>query len=204
MSESRAADSTGARGYLDLVHHHPGRLRVRADAFRDDAELAGVIRAALEGMPGILRVAHNAQTGSLLVEYEAGHAEPDAIVERIAEAAGLVSPFDPSRMTAPRGPAHRLIDGVRGLNDVAREISGGQADLRVAVPATLAGLAAASFVFDKNPPRWPRWDNLLYWSYQIFMQLHAREIASANDSSVAVPAVPVAPMSTPAPEPSEP
>jgi hypothetical protein len=196
MSESRANE---ARGYLDLVHHHPGRLRVRADAFRENAELAAAIRASLEALPGITRVVHNVQTGSLLIEYEAGHAEPDAIVERIAEAANLVSPFDPSRMLAPRGPARSLIDGVRGLNDVAKEISGGQADLRIAVPTALAGLAAASFVFDKNPPRWPRWDNLLYWSYQIFMQLHAREIASANDSSVAVPAVP---MSTP--EPSEP
>jgi hypothetical protein len=39
----------------------------------------------------------------------------------------------------------------------------------------MAALAAYSFVFHPDA-RLPRWDNLLYWSYNIFSQLHRREI----------------------------
>jgi len=53
-------------------------------------------------------------------------------------------------------------------------VTGGRADLRGIVPAALAGLAIYSFIEEKN--RMPRWDNLLYWGFNIFTLLHRREI----------------------------
>jgi hypothetical protein len=161
---------------LELVHHHPGRLRVRAAVLRDDAELAERITQALEGMPGIARVTHNARTGSVLVEYEPGLVEPDAIAEQIAKTAQLISPFDPRAAKPVFRPAGALIEGTRELNAIAEELTGGRVDLRSLVPAALAGAAAYSFAFGKGP-RLPRWDNLLWWSYSVFHSLHAREIA---------------------------
>jgi hypothetical protein len=160
---------------LELVHHHPGRLRVRAEVLRDDAELAGRVTRALDGMPGISRVTHSARTGSLLVEYEPGLVEPDAIAERIAHTAQLISPFDPRAAKPIFRPASALIDGTRELNAIAQELTGGRADLRSIVPAALAGVAAYSFAFGKGH-RLPRWDNLLWWSYSVFASLHARDM----------------------------
>jgi hypothetical protein len=171
------------------VHHHPGRLRLRADALRagsdeaaDDAgALAMRIRDGLEAMPGVARITHNARTGSLLIEYEPGHAEPDAIVARVAELADLVSPFDPAAHTWRRTSAAEVtIEATRELNAIVYELTGWRADLRTLAPAALAALSAYSFAFNKEP-RLPRWDNLLYWSYNIFSALHQREIQKLKE-----------------------
>ena len=152
---------------------------MRAEVLRDDGDLVTGIIEALEGVPGVVRVTHNAKTGSLLVEYEPGHVEPDAIAERIAKAAHLISPFDPRAARPIFRPASALIDGTRELNAIANEITGGRVDLRSVFPAALAGAAAYSFAFGKGP-RLPRWDNLLWWSYSVFASLHARDIARSG------------------------
>jgi hypothetical protein len=171
---------------LELVHHHPGRLRVRAPALRDNPDLAARITSALEGMPGIARVTYTARTGSVLVEYEPGLALPDAIADRIADTAELISPFDPRAAKPVFRPASALIEGTRELNAVAEELTGGHVDLRALVPAALAGAAAYSFAFGKGP-RLPRWDNLLWWSYSVFHSLHAREIAGGARAPASEP-----------------
>ena len=208
-----------ARDALELVHHHPGRIRVRAEALRvhgksggngrknghdhgqghghaesredahedeeaDDVRaLAARIQAGMEAMPGISRLAHNARTGSLLVEYEPGLCEPDAIITRIAQIAGLLSPFDPRvKNLTPPSPAQAAISATRELNAVVYELTGWRTDLRFIAPAALAALSAYSFAFNKREPRLPRWDNLLYWSYNIFSALHQREIVRAGST----------------------
>ena len=175
--------STGASAYapreaLSLVHHHPGRLRVRADAFRRregaDPDAVGRARAALDALPGIAQVSHNGRTGSLLVEYEPGLVQPEVILRRITAAANLDMPSDDP---SPRGrePALVAIDTAREINDLVAELAGYRTDLRGLVPAGMAAMAVYSFAFHKDA-RLPRWDNLLYWSYNIFSQLHRREI----------------------------
>src|SRR5208337_3687712 len=105
-----------------------------------------------------------AQTGSLLVEYEPGHADADDIILRIAEAADLAPPLDEAALQARRArPALIAIGATRELNRLTEEVTGGRADLRAIVPAALAGFAIYSFVEEKN--RMPRWDNLLYWGF---------------------------------------
>jgi hypothetical protein len=171
---------------LELVHHHPGRLRLRAEALLSDSPRATAALEAVQAMPGVAKVTHNPQTGSLLVEYEPAHIDADAIVERIAAAAGLISPFDPRAQRAPVQPSNVLIDGARDLNAVAFELTGWRADLRTIVPAALAGAAAYSFMYGKGP-RLPRWDNLLWWSYSVFSSLHAKEIARRTGAPATTP-----------------
>ena len=164
------------RDRLGLVHHHPGRLRVRADVFRE-AEVAERVRAALDVEPGITAVAHNVRTGSMLIEYQPGLADSEAILSRIAATAGLDMPSD--ELTAGKKPALVAIDAAREVNELVSELTGEQTDLRSLVPMGMAALAAYSFVYHKDA-RLPRWDNLLYWSYNIFSQLHRREIDAAD------------------------
>jgi hypothetical protein len=181
------APGSGPRGVLALIHHHPGRLRVRAYVFRE-GDAAERVRAALDAEPGLSGVTHNPRTGSLLVEYQPGLAEPEPILARIASAAGLAMPDDGARRE-PRAPVLVAIDAARELNDLVRDVTGQKADLRGLVPAGLAALAAYSFVYHPDD-RLPRWDNLLYWSYNIFRELHRREIEASGALRPRAPASP--------------
>lgn len=163
------------REHLELAHHHPGRLRVRADALINALDVMQRVRESLDAVPGILSVTYTARTGSVLVEYEPGHADADDIILRIADAADVEPPLDEATLRERRArPALLTIRVTRELNGLARDLSGGRTDLRSLVPAALAGLAIFSFAEEKQ--RMPRWDNLLYWGFNIFTMLHRREI----------------------------
>jgi Heavy metal associated domain 2 len=165
------------REVLTLVHHHPGRLRVRAGCFRE-GDAVDVVRAALDVEPGISAFSHNARTGSLLVEYEPGLADAEAILSTIAQAAGLEMPADIGTEVAKK-PALIAIDAAREANELVAELTGHQTDLRTLVPMGLAALAVYSAGASKHELL-PRWDNLLYWSYNIFCHLHGREIQESG------------------------
>jgi len=165
---------------LELVHHHPGRLRVRASAFRVADEASRAVVAMLEQLTGIVTVEHATRTGSILVRYEPGLVEPDALLERIARAAELDLPVDSREARRLRAsPAILAIDATRELNEAVHELTGFRADLRALAPAGLAALAAYAFA-QQEGERLPRWDNLLYWSYNVFTALHRREIDAAS------------------------
>lgn len=177
-----AGDVGEEREVLELAHHHPGRLRVRANAFGEGGEERVLrVRAALQGLPGVTAVTHTVQSGSILVEYSPGHAEPDEIIAAIADAAGLGRPLPEEELRRRRAqPALLAIGAARELNALTQELTGFRADLRAIAPMAMAGLAAYSFMHEKGA-RMPRWDNLLYWSFNIFTMLHRREIDAAGE-----------------------
>ena len=168
------------REHLELAHHHPGRLRLRADALINAGDLVGRVRGGLDAVPGIVSVKYTPQTGSILIEYEPGLADADDIILRIADTAALELPLDEAGLRERRArPALLAIGATRELNRLAEEVTGGRADLRSLVPAALAGLAIYSFIEEKT--RLPRWDNLLYWGFNVFTMLHRQEIAESPD-----------------------
>jgi hypothetical protein len=170
-----------ARRFLELAHHHPGRIRVRSDALRSrDAHDAAStkrrrIEEALEKRHGVLSVRSNAGSGSVLVEYEPGVMEPDALVAEIAHAADLEPPPPESdrKRRAPRRSAAVMIGAARRMNAFVDDLTGGRADLRDLVPIAMLALAAYSSVVRKDPL--PRWDNLTYWAFSLFQSLHQRD-----------------------------
>ncbi len=181
--EGTATGKATPREALELVHHHPGRLRARAEAFRTAGDPAvSRVRERLEAIPGVTRFQHNPRTGSVLVEYQPGLVEPDAVLAAMADSAGI-DRFREGQGPRVRAPALIAIDAARELNAIAYELTGWRADLRSMVPASLAALAAYSFANHKDE-RLPRWDNLLYWSYNIFLSLHQREIRDVADAPV--------------------
>lgn len=173
MDDSEGASRGEPREALELVHHHPGRLRLRASVFQAETEALSRVRACLDAITGISEVQHSARTGSLLIHYEPGLVEPDEIVAAVAKAADL----DPPRpyVPDPKKPALIAIGVTRELNAAVTVLTGGRADLKTLVPATMVGLGVYSFFAGKGP-RLPRWDNLVYWGYQIFSGLHREEI----------------------------
>ena len=153
------------------MHHHPGRLRVRAAAFRGDAEVVLRVQARLAPLKGLKGVSHNAVSGSLLIEYVAGELESEALLGEVVAEAGLSKVVDGWRDDPPPDLAAAIVAGASAVNDAVREATEGRADLGVIIPGTLLAAAAASFAAQ---PRLPNWESLLYWSYTFFRDLNAK------------------------------
>ncbi len=121
-------------------------------------------------MDGIARVVHNATSGSVLVEYAPERIDADVILGAVA-GAGMRLDENPRRPDASRA----LVGAARGLNASVGEATRGAADLHGVVSFALGVGAVTSLVLGGHP-RWPRWDNLLYWSYTFFRDVHVRDL----------------------------
>ncbi|MGH7328328.1 MAG: HMA2 domain-containing protein, partial [Polyangiaceae bacterium] len=158
---------------LELVHHHPGRVRLRAISLVGETDVAERIRHALEGQQGIRRCVHNTRTGSLLIEYEPALADAESIIQAVTRASGLGEPLSPREARARRrSPARLTADVARELDALTYELTGWRTDLRFLAPVGLAAAAAFSFARNKPDGRLPRWDTLLWWSYNVFSSLN--------------------------------
>ena len=160
---------------VTLVYHHPGRLRLRGDALVRSASVAARMRDALSGLGGVSRVAHNAASGSLLIEYAPERIDADAILGALADAEirawtrRLGARTRRARSWAPRESSTRTsADATRGA-----------ADLHGVVSFALGVGAVTTLVLGRQT-RWPRWDNLLYWSYTFFRDIHARDLERSD------------------------
>jgi len=153
---------------LKIVHHHPGRLRVRADAFLDGGPLAERTRMGLVRFGGVRSIVHDPRTGSLLVQYDPHRIDAERLIDSIVELSALsVAPLRPPRPE----PGAGIVALVRRLDAITQELTGGRFDLGVLVPGGLAALGVYSFL--KGPhKRMPRWDSFVYWGYAVFLQAH--------------------------------
>ncbi|MBX3216049.1 MAG: hypothetical protein KF850_28675 [Labilithrix sp.] len=160
---------------IEIAHHHPGRLRMRTDAFVDDLQAAEPTRVGLARTPGVRSAAHDPRTGSLLVEYEPRVVDEGQLIVRACELSGLT-------LTSPDAPAtsaaRRIVDFVREVDHRTESMTGGRLGLGVVIPGGLMALGVYSF-FKSEHARLPRWDSLVYWSYSIFVHAHARATRDA-------------------------
>ena len=79
-----AAVDRPAIGKFDVVHHLPGRLRLRSASLKGDARASEQARRALAAIEGVTSVAANPCTGSLLVEYDPTVLPPSDIIDVLA------------------------------------------------------------------------------------------------------------------------
>ena len=164
---------------LRLVHHHPGYLRIRAEAFvqPEDGLVVTAARTAAKTALGFRSWSHNPRTGSVVVEYDSATLDPDDLLKRLAKSAGFrgveTSTGDKSNR---QELVSAFLDTVQRVNRVFGKLTDERADLRELVPLTLAALSVVSFVLDKDRGRLPDWNNTLYHSYRVFMHWHRREI----------------------------
>ncbi len=159
---------------LWVVHHHPGRLRVRAPEFRQEEGLVASIQEAMEGIGGVSDAVYSPASGSLLIEYEPGLVSVGELLALMVEVGGFSGAIDVGdRQRDPRELGGAVLEGAERLSQAVSELSGGRADLRLLVPLAIASVSAYSLL--RGPgPRLPRWDNLLWWSYSLFTDLHRR------------------------------
>jgi hypothetical protein len=171
---------------LWLVHHHPGYLRARANAFEstEDDPAVAAARAAAETTAGFRSWSHNPKTGSIVVQYEPGAVEPDDLLKHIAKAAGLSGVENDSATKMNREELVSVfMDTVQDINRVVRDEMGGRADLRELVPMAFVVTSIVSFVLNNENSRLPRWDSALYRAYRIFMHWHRSEVRERESST---------------------
>ena len=165
---------------LCLLHHHPGYLRIRADAFfhaKEDDPIVTAARTAAERAPGFRSWLHNPKTGSVVLQYEPGAVEADDLLKHVAKCAGFrdVEIFTRTKMNRQE-VVSRFLDSVQTVNRAVDRLTGGRADLREVGPVALAALSVVSFILNDNRGRLPQWSSALYHSYRVFMHWHRPEV----------------------------
>lgn len=91
----------------EIVHHLPGRLRLRVAAIRRDEDAAARLREVLSAIPGVRRVDCSTLTGSLLVDYDGARTGLATLLRRLGEA-GIDEP--PRRGASPvHGMAEKVV-----------------------------------------------------------------------------------------------
>lgn len=161
---------------LYLVHHHPGRVRLRSELLRDGA-WAPLVQSSVEALAGVRAVTFGASSGSVLVEYDPARLELDVLIETIAHALGGPEvrdwATDPARKSTP---GKSVVQAAAAADRAVRAVTGERLGLAEAVPlAMLVGAAVSARSGDHAAM--PRWDNLVMWSYSIFMDWHRRQAA---------------------------
>jgi hypothetical protein len=170
----------GSAESLRLVHHHPGYVRIRAQAFLHPQAHSPVVtsaRRAAEAVTGFRSWSLNPTTGSVVIQYEPGTVEADDLLSRIAKHAGFRGVEISTRTTRSRRElVGAFLDGAQNLNRAVSELTSARADLREVVPLALVAVSVVSFLVNDERGRLPHWFSALYRSYRIFYQWHRREI----------------------------
>jgi len=175
-----AAPLKGSDESLRLVHHHPGYLRIRANAFREpeaDSPIVKSARTAAEGTPGFRSWSRNPKTGSVVIQYDPARLEADDLLKHIATGAGFRGVEVSTRTKRSRRElVNAFLDRVQDVNRAVSELTDERADLRELVPLALVAVSAVSFVVNDERSRLPHWFGALYRSYRVFMHWHRREV----------------------------
>ena len=166
---SNGASALVTRGRLKIVSHFPGRLRVRAEAFRDRAR-GDAAAEAIRAEDGVRTADATPLTGSLLVTYDARRVQLPWLVQlivRVANLDGIEADHDGKPYT-PAGPAIR--EALDKVNDRLVAATRGRLDSKTAVPATMVGLGFLTILLGRyRPPEWYDW---MFWSFVTFMNLN--------------------------------
>ncbi len=160
---------TSVMSDLKIVSHFPGRLRVRAKAFREAARADDLV-AQLREEAGVSSATATPLTGSVLVEYDAKTVQLPWLVQLIVRLGGLAGVAADHHGGEPRftGPAIR--EALDRWNGAVVGATRGRLDARVAVPTTLAGLGVLTLLFGRR--RLPEWYDLIFWSFVTFQNLN--------------------------------
>ena len=95
---------------LDLVHHLPGRLRLRSTALKRDARAIEDRRLQLAQVSGVTSVEANPSTGSFLLKYDRAVLPSGEIVEVLASCGITARPV--SQRSEP-GRSEELITALK-------------------------------------------------------------------------------------------
>jgi hypothetical protein len=166
-----------------VVHHSPGRIRLRAPEAKGRKVLFHRFREAISAIQGVENVETNHRTGSMLVHYD-----PDELHDIVrglresAEVAGLLSITEPEFRTVEEleesGAAlvetnsrtvNRLTDVVAELDYRIKQATNNELDLGFLAPTTVALLGILS---SRGRTGTPLWISLSTFAINSFVSFH--------------------------------
>ena len=167
-----------------VVHHIPGRLRVKLPRRARTPRQLRELREFISGLGGVRQVEINPVTGSILVHYEPESA--DQIHELMQASAESESWLEPPELTDADELAERIereaeflaahselaaqiVRGVKKVDRQLREATDNTVDLKVLLPA---GLAVWAFLKMGVEASTPLWVTLGIFSFNSFVALH--------------------------------
>jgi hypothetical protein len=155
-----------------IVHRSQGRLRVRVDRLRHDAELVRRVEERLSNLPGVRRIETVPETGSVLVLFEPSRFDEERLTNEAREAELFVL----SPLPAQGGTATPDAGPVRALwhraNVTVSEKSRGPLDIRTLVPLALVAWAIRQILTERPIARTP-WYTLLWYAWGIYTRFNA-------------------------------
>lgn len=159
-----------------VVHHVPGRMRIRFERDVNVPETADQLREALSQQPGVRSVEAHPRTRSVVVNYDAALLDISRLVEEGFPAVAV------EVMDAGLGVIASAASGTAVGRGVVRTVSransrldratGGVVDLRDVMPLTLFGLGIRRLLQGGIEP--VPWYNLLYYGFSAFSLLHGQ------------------------------
>ncbi len=181
-----------------VVHHIPGRLRVRLPRARRDPQLLRDVQEFVQSLGGVQRVEINPATGSILVHYTPeSHEEMRSMLQELAgedtfgappgigEAESLAGQIlhEADFLAAHSELARQIVLSVQQVNRQIRQATDNFVDLNVLVPASLAIWAFFSIGAEVSTPLWV---SLGIFSFNSFVSLHRPNVVHVAAQQTAV------------------
>ena len=183
---------------VKVVHHIPGRLRVRLSQARRNPILLRELHDLVKGFGGVRQVEINPATGSILVHYDPETPEQintlirnrsgDNGVDLMPDLGGVEDMAENIQKEAEFLAAHselarNVVNTVKALNQEVRVATGNAVDLKVLLPA---GLAVWAFLKAGTEISTPLWVTLAIFSFNSFVALHSHTTLHVTSHEMAI------------------
>ena len=159
-----------------VVHHAPGRMRLRFEKGADVPEAARRLEAACGEVPGVRAIELRPAARSIILRYNPAELEPQRLLDEVHLTASVKLVEEGAHLQAREPDGTAVGQSVLGAFGVAntrvRKVTRGIVDLRDAFPLALLGLGIRR-VIQGNLEAVP-WYVLLFYGYATFSDLHGR------------------------------
>ena len=186
-----------------IVHHVPGRLRLKVPGAKGNADFLDKVKAALDPIQGIREIDVNPLTGSVLVHYDPDdfdsfhqdvhqHASKSNLfaihqpaITKVDEAVSKIE-READYLAARSHTARVVVDFLHDLDVKVKQTTHNAVDLKVLVPLALA---VYSITVIELSAATPMWATLGLFSFNHFLELHQHvDDPAPEDGSDQVPA----------------
>ena len=157
----------------ELMHHIPGRMRIRIPAAKGDPGRAALIQNSLRGLSGVQSVEVNARLGTVLIHYDP--ASFKGFLTRLAGYATEQNLFviGDEGVTACVSDANRSFNQFLGtLNRAVQGAMGGAINLKELIPVAVA---VYGLLFVDKAVAAAQWLNWIQFAIDTYMDLHEQE-----------------------------
>jgi copper chaperone CopZ len=164
----------GSENGARIVHRSPGRLRVRVERARHDAEHVQRIVERLSSVPGVTRIETRPDTGSVLVLFEPSRFDEEHLASAAREADLFQLSVEPSEASEPQEAQPRGGIGRafwERANVAMNQRSQGPLDLRTLLPLALAVWALRQILTERPVVRTP-WYTLLWYAWGLYTKFN--------------------------------